>query len=169
MKNYFVLSILLFTCFGCNDSNESLPAQIFSTDYQLANFNLSDEYGYWKIRRGNMSRQEESNDEVLYQFDEDIYSTLSAEKINLLNFADSNNGFDAQSAPAFCPIYAVALLQDSTFTIELLTFFGDIDTEAELYHFLSVGYSVAKRFEKMYKVILLFRHGITYVELEELI
>jgi hypothetical protein len=116
-----------------------------------------------------MSRQEESNDEVLYQFDEDIYSTLGAEKINLLNFADSNNGFDAQSSPAFCPIYAVALLQDSTFTIELLTFFGDIDTEVELYHFFSVGYSVAKRFEKMNKVILLFRHGITYVELEGLI
>ncbi|MEP0354732.1 MAG: hypothetical protein ABJH06_05570 [Paraglaciecola sp.] len=151
MKLYLTLTILSLLCLSCSDS-EDLPTQAFADEYQLADFNLSDSYIYWEKRRGNLYGQEEQADEVLIQFDAEIYTDLSTEQVALLDTADTNNGYDAQCLPEYCPIYGVALLNDSSFVIESMTdlvdFFGDIDTEAELYHLVSVDSSVAKSYEK---------------------
>ncbi|MEP1384373.1 MAG: hypothetical protein ABJK64_11375 [Paraglaciecola sp.] len=151
MKLYLTLTILSLLCLSCSDS-EDLPKQAFADEYQLADFNLSDSYIYWEKRRGNLYGQDEQADEVLIQFDAEIYTDLSTEQVALLDTADTNNGYDAQCLPEYCPIYGVALLNDSSFVIESMTdlvdFFGDIDTEAELYHLVSVDSSVAKSYEK---------------------
>lgn len=160
MKQYLALTILSLLCLGCSDSDD-LPKQAFADEYQLVDFNLSDSYIYWEKRRGNLYGQEGQADEVLIQYDAEIYTDLSTEQIALLDMADTNNGYDAQCLPDYCPLYGVALLQDSIFVIESMTdlvdFFGDIDTEAELYHLLAVDYSVPETFEENdegYRVVI---------------
>ncbi|MFT2090047.1 hypothetical protein [Paraglaciecola sp. 2405UD69-4] len=160
MKNYLLSSIIMLLCMACNDSTD-LPKQEFADEYQLADFKLSDAYIYWEIRRGNLYSQEDQADEVLTQFDAEIYTDLSTEQVALLDTADTNNGYDAQCLPEYCPIYGVALLNDSSFVIESMTdlvdFFGDIDTEAELYHLLAIDYSVPETFEENdegYRVVI---------------
>lgn len=145
------LSILLLGC-GSDDTSEptdNLPSEEHEESVTLSSFNLSDEYIYWEIRVGNMSHQEPTNDRVIAKYDEEIYSNLTPTEISLLESIDSVTGFDAQCAPSYCPVFGVALFSNSAVAIEskqdLLRFFGDIDTVAELSRWISSNnYSLQK-------------------------
>jgi len=162
MVKTLVISLLSITLLGCqSDGDDALPNTQFASSYQLSDFNLNDSYNYWEVRRGNMQHQAEEADEVMVRFNDEIHASLTTEQRELLANADTNNGYDAQCLPSYCPIYGVALLNDNAVVIEsksdLLEFFGDIDTEAELAHLLSIGYSTPKFFQKNdlgYKAIL---------------
>ncbi|MGF1732192.1 hypothetical protein [Photobacterium kasasachensis] len=162
MRKISLISLLCLGLFGCNgDNGDELPSTEFSGSYKLSDFTLNENYAYWEVRQGNMSHQESSEDIVLNKFDDDIYSNLSTEQVNLLAEADTNYGFDSRCAPMYCPIYGVAILGTQVTLIEsntdLISFFGEVDTEAELSYLLSVGYANAKYYEKNeigYKVII---------------
>ena len=98
---------------------------------------------------------------MLRKFDNSRYEQLSTEQLSRLNSINVDNGYDTKCGADYCPIYGVAVLSDSFFTIEsetdLITFFDEIDTEAELYVYLSKSGSQAKTYEKNglgYKVLI---------------
>jgi hypothetical protein len=137
---------------ACNSSEEAqLPTRSFADSYSLTDFNLNDDYRYWEIRQGNSSYQKAGHT-VLQKFDTNKHSTLTSDQISRLQKINVDNGYDSTCRPEYCPIYGVAVLSDSFFTIEsetdLITFFDEIDTEAELYVYLSKSGSQAKTYEK---------------------
>jgi len=145
---FFILLLSLFLS-GCGTEEQRLPSDEYKEEVTLSSFSLNDNYIYWEIRVGNMFHQEEDEDEVILRYDDEVLSELTPAQIKLLENADTNNGFDAYCAPGYCPVYGVALLVDSVFIIEsrqdLLTFFGSIDTLAELSRWLDTnGYSLRK-------------------------
>jgi len=122
---------------------QALPQNEFSATTNLSDFNLNDSYIYWEIRRGNMSHQDASEDTVRIQYDAQIYDTLTPEQLTLLSAADTDSGFEYNCQPGICPLYAVALLENTSVIIdsksEVLNFLGEIDTPAELKWLLSIG------------------------------
>ncbi len=147
--------------FACNHTQQAnLPSTKFSEEYTLSDFNLNDDYSYWEIRQGNNHYQDEEHT-VLQKFDEEKHAQLSSKQKYQLNALNIDYGFDSKCLPDYCPVYGAALLNDSIFTVqsksELLTFFQHIDTEAEVYIYLSTQGSTAKAYEKNalgYKVLL---------------
>jgi hypothetical protein len=158
MKSYLSPFILLsiFLLFGCDyglDSkkNENLPSEVYEELPSFSSFNLSDEYIYWEIRVGNMSHQDSTDDEVVVRYDEDIFLNLSPVQKSQLASTDSITGFDAWCAPSFCPVFGVALLPNEAIVIEsrqdLLSFFGIIDTVAELSRWISTNNYGLRKYE----------------------
>jgi len=166
MIKHIIVILLSIYISACNsDVQESLPNNAFPEIIRFSDFNLNDEYIYWEVRRGNLPDEEYFEDDVIARFDESILPTLTETQRDLLSSADTNNGFDVQCRPFYCPIYGVALLDDSTFIIEsqsdMIYFFDGIDTTAELSSWLSISSSLgttsAKYYEKNesgYRVIL---------------
>lgn len=145
-----LISCLFFTGCGSEDEN-SLPATEYDLRPTLTDFNLSDEYRYWEIRRGEF----EGPDSKIAQYNEDIYSALSESQQSQLDDVSSDTGFDAYCQPNYCPVYAVALISDSIMLIDsiedLKAFFGTIDTPAELHRWLqSYEYRLKKYDETEY-------------------
>lgn len=154
-----LLSLFLFACNG-ESTQAPLPAKNFKDQYTLADFKLNDIYQYWEIRKGNHSYQSQGH-EVLYQFDETKYTQLSTQQIERLQTIHTDYGYDSQCQPEYCPIYAVAVQPDNYFVIQsetdLIVFFEEIDTEAEVFYYLSKSGTSPKSFEKNtlgYKVLV---------------
>lgn len=161
ITNISVTLAITLVLVACNSSEQTqLPVQPFADKYSLADFTLNDDYHYWEIRQGNTSYQK-SGYTVLQKFETNKHSTLTVDQIATLEKINVDNGYDSTCRPDYCPIYGVAVLSDSFFTIEsesdLITFFDEIDTEAELFVYLSKAGSIAKSYEKNglgYKVLV---------------
>ncbi|MGJ8678955.1 hypothetical protein [Paraglaciecola sp.] len=145
LLNLVLVTLLLA---GCEDK-DNLPLTKYELSPKFSDFNLSEDYIYWEVRRGNMAGQDASEDTVQIRYDDDMYINLSEYQLELLTNSDTNNGFKGECLPSYCPIYGVGLLVDSVFVIEskddLLTFLGSIDTPAELALWSSAqGYELLK-------------------------
>ena len=156
MIKHIIVILLTISISACNsDNEESLPNNEFPEITVFSDFSLNDEYIYWEVRRGNLPDEEYFEDAVIARFDESILTTLTETQRDLLSSADTNNGFDVQCRPAFCPIYGVALLNDSVFIIEsqsdMIYFFDGIDTTAELSSWLSISSSLGDTSPKYYE------------------
>lgn len=137
----FVLIITLSMLSGCmhDDSdgtqNDGLPATEFSGAYVLADFTLSDTYAYWEIRRGEPGIPE-IDYIVIASFDEERLQSLTDAQLEALAVASADIGFRSECEPGGCPVYGVAIKGDFPVLItsdaQLLSFFGQIDTPAEL-------------------------------------
>ena len=136
--------VLAGTLTSCGGDDAVVLENEFQLAYQLSEFNLSKTYRYWEIRRGSVEFEESDEYEVIVQFDATAYNGLVDDIKSVLSDAQSQNGFFAQCLPSYCPIYGAAISDQND--VELIdsntllkAFFGDIDTEAEL--FIWVKYS----------------------------
>jgi hypothetical protein len=149
------LTFLILGCEGDKGSSEGLPSNEFGvkSEYSLSDFSLNNDYKYWEVRIRDVGSDPEYPDEVLMSFDEDSFMSLSeTQKLNLEN-AGSDIGFSAQCLPGYCPIYGVAIIEDSTILLtskgELSDFFGEINTIAELHVWLWANDYASKYYEKV--------------------
>ncbi|MGI1678787.1 MAG: hypothetical protein K6L75_08655 [Cellvibrionaceae bacterium] len=148
MKIVGILMILcgLTACLSEDSDSELivvLNESFYNLDeYELADFNLSDDFDYWEVRKGEVR---DGNfivepEEILYVYDDDAFAGLSNQQVADLDATVSRNGFIAFCQPDYCPIYGVTVIGNGTALIdsksELLDFFEDIDTEAELHLWL---------------------------------
>ncbi len=133
---------------------QELPETPFSdsSDYLRTDFDLSLEADYWEIRRAPIDDSEDEG-ETLFSFDagtrEELSSTAEAE----LAEADSNTGFAEGCAPMHCPIFAVAVVDDTAYLQasegELLGLLGELNTEAELYIWLYANEYSGEAYEEV--------------------
>lgn len=155
---------MLLACNGTEQaelSSTQMPSRSFSDQYSIADFKLNDNYQYWEIRKGSDLTQVKTSHTVIYKYDLEKYSTLQPELSTRLNAVQSDYGFDTQCQPKYCPIYAVATLENDIVLIEsrddLLIFFDKIDTEAEVFIYLNNSGTQPKFYEKNnlgYKVLV---------------
>ncbi|MGH1471388.1 MAG: hypothetical protein ACRBCS_09355 [Cellvibrionaceae bacterium] len=111
-------------------------------EYELADFTLSEDFEYWEVRKGETVDGNFiiESEEILYVYDDNAFANLSNQQVTDLDATFSANGFRASCEPDYCPFYGVAVMGNTTALIdsksELLDFFEDIDTEAELHLWL---------------------------------
>jgi hypothetical protein len=140
MKFYFIAGAfvisLLAGCGGESGDEITLPSKAFSNDYQRSDFNLAADYSFWEIRLGSLPTEDIYKFQVIERFDSESYQTLDDVQRQHLDTTVSQTGFSQSCLPSFCAYYAVAIKNDTTVLIDstsdLLEFFSEIDTEAEL-------------------------------------
>lgn len=150
-RKLLIILICSLYLMGCDELNKNkkdgLPDLFFKNEYILSDFNLNANYLYWEIRRGALPGQDVSTYEVIAKYDDVSYSHLDSTQIQIINATSSQNGFAGQCLPSYCPIYAVALIDYDVSIIDsvskLKAFFGEIDTEAELFILLSYAQDYA--------------------------
>ena len=156
-KLALILSVFLCVLIVACKEDDSGPtlAHTFTGNYEIDDYTLSIESQYWEIRIGFPEYDEyphevssEAEYEVIKSVDAETYSTLSTIQLDVLQATTSEHGFYWTCLPEACPVYAVSMDGDYATLIdsdeELLDFFGEIDTEAELYDCLD--YSDYKTF-----------------------
>lgn len=130
-----LVSIVLSSC-GSDNSSGNLPTIPMPEleSFELSDFSLSKPLDYWQIEQGSLV--ETSPDEVLYQFDADIYDGLSDELKANIDAQNSNSGFTYSCEPSSCAYYGVTLEGNVVDLVvsseELVELFDEIDTAAEL-------------------------------------
>ncbi len=138
-------SLFLVACGGSSDEDTSLEHDYpemnsgsYASNYSMTDFSISTASDYWEIRTGLPSEPEEYS--LVRVVDEDTLTALSDVQRDVLNSTASGSGFkiDCQIS---CFNYLVSVKDDYATVIstydELKAFFGSIDTEAELYVWLS--------------------------------
>ncbi|WP_024460057.1 hypothetical protein [Marinimicrobium sp. LS-A18] len=120
----------------------SIPETTFSGEYSAEDFDLAQPVDYWEIRLGAIPGLGSDEFERLMTFDASTHEALNdTQKAILEETTVLDTGFGAQCRPLYCPVYAVSLTGFDATVIDsdalLLEFFGDIDTEAELFVYLT--------------------------------
>lgn len=131
------LLLSLLTGCGSESGDEiTMPSKAFSNDYQLSDFNLAADYSFWEIRLGSLPTEDIYKFQVINRFDTEGYQALDVVQRQNLDTTVSQTGFSQSCLPSFCSYYAVAIKNDATqlidSTSDLIDFFAEIDTEAEL-------------------------------------
>ena len=144
LRKTIIASTIVLGLQGCSANDEVTLENELQQNYLISDFRLSSTYKYWEIRINNGSRQDPTDYEVRSRFDVNIFRTLSNDTVTHLENTRSEYGFDAECLPGYCPIYAVAIDDDNdTHILDskplLKSFFGQIDTEAELYFWVKYG------------------------------
>lgn len=120
---------------ACGENGPDLPTKEFSEEYVLADFNLDEDYDYWDIRLEYSFESADPPYRFIYQYDPEVYENLDNVQLQTLESISSENGIIPITI--FGNIYAVALLGYSPLVIDsvvdLVEFFDEIDTEAELW------------------------------------
>ncbi len=129
--------LLLTACGASSDDDQELEHQ-FSDNYSISDFSLSADTDYWEIRTAIPETPEDYS--TNRQVDEAAFISLSPVQTDVLNATFSESGFKT-GCPNTCFNYVVSLSDDYATVIssydELKAFFGNIDTDAELYIWLS--------------------------------
>ncbi len=148
----FAISLLLVACSGDDGPSDrpgdveretfSLPETAFSGEYSSGDFSLAESVDYWEVRRGPMSISDDDEFERVLSFDPSTYKALDdTQKAIIQETRVQSSGFGAQCQPLYCPLYAVSLSGYDAMAIDsdpqLMAFFGGIDTEAELFVYLT--------------------------------
>lgn len=152
----WVLMALLLV--GCGDSDEGgLFSGFRSTaranfqpldQYQYDDFNLSEDVLYWETRVGPAlaaGTPQVFRHQLLFFYAQEELVASFEDRLDELPQEEPLTGFADNCYPSRCLIYIAGLTPESSFTIltdqELVNFFGDLDTEAELAYWLwSEGY-----------------------------
>ena len=143
---------------GSNRSEDSLPSTPFSETYELEDLNPAGEVEYWEVRQGPHVGEDLSQFNVRERYGN--RDSLDDAQRELLQSSTSQTGFAVGCLPGHCPIYAAAITGYDVRTLDsqesLAEFFGGIDTEAELFIYLSYISSYA-----------LSTHPLTYEKVDE--
>lgn len=146
MKALFCIAVLVFLT-ACNGDGP-LPDTPFQDEYTLSDFTLADSYDYFEVRR-TFPMDSNIAPEVIVQYDNT--DSLTDTQLALLSEANAETGYSGGCLPGYCIFYAVALLDDYVLTIEsmddLLVFFNNVDTPAELQFYLAANHYEALYFE----------------------
>ncbi|HLR25526.1 MAG TPA: hypothetical protein VK112_06635 [Fodinibius sp.] len=143
MRKLFLAAIILVMLTGgCSlfESDElTLPHEFRDQSaYHLSDFHLNGQYTYWEVRRNGIP--DTTTHETIRSYDNSIYESLSSGQRQKIKAATTQRGFVQLCIPGGCSGYGVALHGDTVELIDsdkkLLTFFGPIDTEAELHLWL---------------------------------
>lgn len=138
-------------------ANPDLPDTPFSerSAYVLADFDLETTPVYWEVRRGPVEGPdvEEEPVHVLYSYDSSATEEFTQIQIDALAEAESSSGFGVSCLPMYCPIYGVIIegneAQLLTTESELLAFFGNINSEAELNLWLYANEYYARTYQEV--------------------
>lgn len=145
-------SLFLSACGSDSDSRANLPATPFQEldSYELSDFNLSSSLDYWEIVRA-YDVPDVPNDK-LYQFDADTFDTYSDEIKEDISEQSTNSSFVYYGDPSGSRHYGVTLEGAFVDLViskeELVSLFGEIDTEAELNILMWANRYEAKLFEQ---------------------
>jgi hypothetical protein len=103
--------------------------------YKLSDFHLNGDYTFWEVRLVGLS----DTVKTLFSYDSTAYQNLSPDQQKKIKETSSARGW-GRCFPGGCYAYGIAVKGDSVKRIpgdlSLLSFFGPIDTEAELHFYL---------------------------------
>lgn len=143
MKKLFLGGLFLMMLgSGCSifqSDEDSLPNKFHDQSaYNFSDFQLNGDYTYWEVRRNGVP--DTTKHKTILSYNRSIYQSLSSKQHQKIKAVTTQRGFVQLCIPGGCSGYAVALKGDTVELIdsdkELLTFFGKIDTEAELHTWL---------------------------------